>query len=56
MNQGRRIEKPFDKQIVRRMLENDVHLGHVVWGVVGTEKAHPKIIELEQFQRVSHPS
>ncbi len=52
VNQGKRIEKPFDKQIVRRMLENEVHLGHVVWGGIRTENAHPKIIEPEQFQRV----
>lgn len=52
VNQGKRIKKPFDKQIVRRMLENKVHLGYVVWGEVETEDAHPKIIELKQFQEV----
>ncbi len=49
---GKPLDKPFDKQIVRRILENEVYLGHVVWGEIRTEKAHPQIIETDQFTRV----
>ncbi len=49
---GKPLDKPFDKQIVRRILENEVHLGHVVWGEIRTENAHSAIIEVDQFKRV----
>ncbi len=49
---GKPPDKPFDKQIVRRILENDVNLGHVIWGEIRSEDAHPAIIEVEQFKRV----
>lgn len=45
-------ERPFEKQQVRRILENPIYLGHVVWGKIRTENAHPAIITEEQAARV----
>ena len=53
----------FQKQRVRRILENEVYLGHIIWGkkrigtqkgttVTRTENAHEPIITKEQFARV----
>ena len=44
--------KPFEKQQVRRILENEVYLGHIVWSKIRTEHAHEAIISQEQFARV----
>jgi site-specific DNA recombinase len=44
--------KPFEKQQVRRILENPIYLGHVVWGKIRTENAHPAIVSEEQATRV----
>jgi site-specific DNA recombinase len=54
---------PFQKQRIRRILENEVYLGHTIWGnatpkgrksakVVRTENSHAPIIAKEQFVRV----
>jgi hypothetical protein len=45
-------ERPFEKQQVRRILENPIYLGHIVWGKLRTENAHPPIITEEQAARV----
>ncbi len=45
-------ERPFEKQQVRRILENPIYLGHVVWGIIRTENAHPAIVTEGQAARV----
>lgn len=45
-------ERPFEKQQVVRILENPIYLGHIVWGKIRTENAHPAIITEEQATRV----
>ncbi len=49
---GTLSKKSFSKAQIRRVLENDVYLGHIVWGKVRTENAHPPIVTIEQAKRV----
>lgn len=56
---------PFQKQRIRRIIENEVYRGHIVWGVanvkrpgtksttcIRTENVHEPIITAEQFARI----
>lgn len=49
---GTLSKKSFSKAQIRRVLENDVYLGHIVWGDVHTKNAHPPIVTHEQAKRV----